>query len=79
MLTALVVALGVVVALLGVLVAGLLRSHAEILRQLHALGAGRTPGGVGPVDVPFAALVALTAWFGYLAIARLPQLRRVTA
>ena len=29
--------------------------------------------------VPFAALVALTAWFGYLAIARLPQLRRVAA
>ena len=53
MLTALVVALAVVVALLGVLVAGLLRSHAEILRQLHALGAGRAEGGVGPVDVPF--------------------------
>ena len=53
MLTALVVALTVVVALLGVLVAGLLRSHADILRQLHALGAGRTDGGVGPVDVPF--------------------------
>ncbi|HEU0103376.1 MAG TPA: hypothetical protein VFR07_13750 [Mycobacteriales bacterium] len=39
--TVLVVALLVAVALLGVLVVGLLRSHAEILRQLHTLGAGR--------------------------------------
>src|SRR3954466_13754920 len=30
----------VVIVLLAVLVAGLLRSHAEILRRLHALGAG---------------------------------------
>ena len=29
------------IALLGVLVIGLLKSHAEILRQLHELGAGR--------------------------------------
>jgi len=36
--TALVVALGVVVAVLAVLVAGLLRSHADILRALHELG-----------------------------------------
>ena len=35
-----VVALTVVVLLLGVLVAGLLRSHADILRALHSLGAG---------------------------------------
>ncbi|NAZ88376.1 hypothetical protein GTR00_20125, partial [Kineococcus sp. T90] len=40
-LLAVVVALAVAVALLGLLVAGLLRSHAEILRSLHALGAGR--------------------------------------
>lgn len=39
--TVLVVALLVAVGLLTVLVAGLLRSHAEILRQLHTLGAGR--------------------------------------
>jgi hypothetical protein len=38
--TVLVVLLAVVVALLGVLVVGLLRSHAEILRRLHELGAG---------------------------------------
>lgn len=38
--TAVVVALGVVVALLGVLVVGLLRSHAEVLRALHELGVG---------------------------------------
>jgi hypothetical protein len=33
----------VVLVLLTVLVAGLLRSHAEILRQLHAMGAGLDP------------------------------------
>jgi hypothetical protein len=38
--TVLVVLLAVVVALLAVLVVGLLRSHAEILRRLHELGAG---------------------------------------
>jgi hypothetical protein len=38
--TVLIVLLGVVVALLAVLVVGLLRSHAEILRRLHELGAG---------------------------------------
>ena len=38
--TALVVALAAAVAVLGVLVAGLLRSHADILRALHSLGAG---------------------------------------
>lgn len=37
---ALVVALGAVVALLAVLVAGLLRSHADILKALHDLGVG---------------------------------------
>ena len=38
--TALVIAEAVAIALLGLLVAGLLRSHAEILRALHQLGAG---------------------------------------
>lgn len=38
--TVLVVLLAVVVALVAVLVIGLLRSHAEILRRLHELGAG---------------------------------------
>jgi hypothetical protein len=37
--TLLVIAEGVVILLLGLLVAGLLRSHAEILRKLHELGA----------------------------------------
>ncbi len=37
--TAAVVIEGVVIVLLTILVAGLLKSHAEILRQLHALGA----------------------------------------
>ena len=39
----LVVLLAVVVALLGLLVAGLLRSHAEILRALHQLGVNMDP------------------------------------
>ena len=39
----LVLLLAVVVALLGVLVAGLLRSHAEILRALHQLGVSLDP------------------------------------
>ena len=38
--TAIVVIEGVVILLLTVLVAGLLRSHAEILRRLHELGEG---------------------------------------
>ena len=38
--TVVVVARGVVIAVLALLVVGLLRSHAEILRRLHDLGAG---------------------------------------
>ncbi len=41
--TALVVVMAVVVLLLGVLVVGLLRSHAEILRALHGLGVSLDP------------------------------------
>jgi hypothetical protein len=41
---AIVIAEGVVLLLLGLLVAGLLRSHAEILRALHDLGASVEPG-----------------------------------
>ena len=55
-LLAVVIALALAVALLGLLVVGLLRSHAEVLRSLHALGAGRedtAPRTAGPVDVPF--------------------------
>jgi hypothetical protein len=58
---AVVVAEGVAIALLTVLVLGLLRSHALILKALHELGAGleleRGSGGssgsgaVGPVPV----------------------------
>jgi hypothetical protein len=43
--TALIVAEAVAVVLLGMLVAGLLRSHADILRRLHALGAGDEEAG----------------------------------
>jgi hypothetical protein len=45
---------GVVILMLAVLVIGLLRSHAEILRRLHELGAGaydeREPSGQSPVE-----------------------------
>jgi hypothetical protein len=43
----LVTLLGVVIALLGVLVGGLLRSHAEILRALHDLGVDLDPRTAG--------------------------------
>ena len=71
-LLALVLLEAVAIGLLGLLVAGLLRSHAEILRQLHHLGAGREElagrgwdGGVrvpAPAPVPGAvpALAGLT-------------------
>jgi len=54
--TALVVALGVVVLILAVLVAGLLRSHADILRALHELGVTEadlgTDGSTTPAGAP---------------------------
>lgn len=50
--TALVVALTVAVLLLAVLVAGLLRSHAEILKALHDLGAGLELDRADPGPVP---------------------------
>lgn len=50
---ALVVVDTVVVVLLGVLVAGLLRSHADILRALHELGAGvGDPAGAPAAPAP---------------------------
>ncbi len=45
--TAVVLTLCVVVALLTLLVVALLRSHAEILRQLHDLGSGAGPAATG--------------------------------
>ncbi len=45
--TILVTLLGVVVALLGLLVVGLLRTHAEILRSLHDLGVELDPRSTG--------------------------------
>lgn len=50
--TALVVGLALVVLVLGVLVAGLLRSHAEILKALHDLGAGLELERSGDDPVP---------------------------
>jgi hypothetical protein len=57
--TALIVGLTVAVGLLGVLVAGLLRGHAEVLRALHQMGVdldpstdgSPAPGAAGPVPV----------------------------
>jgi len=53
--TAVVVGLALAVLLLAVLVAGLLRSHAEILKALHELGAGleldRDSAGPVPVTI----------------------------
>jgi hypothetical protein len=58
--TALVIVEGLALLLLAVLVAGLLRSHAEILRRLHELGAGLdpaddagAPAAGGPADLGF--------------------------
>jgi hypothetical protein len=53
--TAVAVILGVVVAVLALLVVGLLRSHAEILRALHELGIGEdgTPTGTRSAAAPF--------------------------
>ena len=60
--TVVVTVLAVVVAVLVVLVAGLLRSHAVVLRRLHELGAGverdstpavrAAPGRPSPTDAP---------------------------
>lgn len=46
--TAVVAALSIVVLLLAVLVVGLLRSHAGVLRRLHELGAGLEPDPGAP-------------------------------
>ena len=50
--TALVVGLTVAVALLGLLVAGLLRAHAEILRSLHQMGVELDPSRQQPGPTP---------------------------
>ncbi|MCB1040823.1 MAG: hypothetical protein KDA94_15025 [Acidimicrobiales bacterium] len=50
--TAIVVLLGAVVAILAVLVGGLLRTHAEILKRLHELGAGLEPSEGGAQASP---------------------------
>jgi hypothetical protein len=57
---AVVVIEGVAILLLGLLVAGLLRSHAEILRALHDLGAGVDPAPVVRRQPPSAPSVAAT-------------------
>lgn len=48
--TALIIIEGLIILLLLILVAGLLKSHAEILRELHRLG-GRLDGATGPGGV----------------------------
>lgn len=46
---ALLIIMGIALLLLGLLVLGLLRSHAEILKQLHDLGGGDTPRTTPPL------------------------------
>lgn len=76
--TAVVVVEGVVIAVLALLVVGLLRSHAEILKRLHDLGVGLegppSPGRAAPTPagVPCSArlpgdaagAVAAGPWWG---------------
>ena len=50
--TAVVVGLAVAVALLGVLVAGLLRSNAEMMRAFHQMGVDLSPAGAGSGATP---------------------------
>jgi len=59
--TVLVVAEAFVIALLLLLVTGLLRSHAEILRRLHDLGAGLEDGGGASTDHRFNVLPGIPA------------------
>lgn len=55
----------VAIVLLGLLVVGLLRSHAEILRKLHQLGAGVDPDAGAGATSPVAAPVRRTASTGF--------------
>ena len=71
---ALLVVLTFVVLLLGVLVAGLLRSHADILRSLHELGVGvgdPTQPSTAPVPVEMSAGPAGMTWVPAPAVAGL--------
>ena len=75
--TALIVIEGIVLVLLSILVVGLLRSHAEILRRLHQLGAGEGDlaefgapvyqRGGAPATAP-AAVTGATPWGGALSV-----------
>ena len=56
--TGLVIAEAVAIALLGLLVAGLLRSHAEILRALHDLGGGADHSHGAPAAASTAKVVS---------------------
>lgn len=58
--TAVVVALGLAVALLGALVVGLLRAHAQVLQALHELGVGLEDEGAGGGRVALGAPVVRT-------------------
>lgn len=77
--TAVIIIEGVVIVLLAILVAGLLKSHAEILRQLHALGvdeegsvtvgtASTRPKTTGFEQAPAASLVGVDPEGGALAV-----------
>jgi hypothetical protein len=69
----LVVLLAVVVALLGLLVAGLLRSHAEILRALHQLGVDLDPDRPDGVSTPVGAPASRSGSGGDVRSASVPK------
>ena len=71
---ALVIGSTFVVLLLGILVAGLLRSHADILRSLHELGVGVGDPSAAPVVAP----VTLTAPASSPALGAAPPVAGVT-
>jgi hypothetical protein len=59
----------VVLVLLTILVAGLLRSHAEILKRLHALGAGLDGDAPGPQSLAISTLPRTPEHRGFRAAA----------
>ncbi len=75
---ALVIVSTFVVLMLGILVAGLLRSHADILRSLHELGVGVGDPSAAPAAPAAAAPVTLTTPASSPALGAAPAVAGVT-
>jgi len=75
---ALVIVSTFVVLMLGILVAGLLRSHADILRSLHELGVGVGDPSAAPAPAPAPAPVTLTTPASSPALGVAPAVAGVT-